>query len=59
MDKTLNEIESVFPKRISINHTKYKLPKSSVKNIQNTVRQKFFRPEVNLWIIVNEDSAKY
>ncbi len=59
MDKTLNEIESVFPNRISISHSKYKLPKSSIKNIQNTVRQKFFRPEVNLWIIVNEDSTKY
>ena len=59
MDRTLDEIESIFPNRISISHSKYKLPKSSVKDIQNTVRQKFFRPEVNLWIIVNEDSTKY
>ena len=59
MDKTLNEIESIFPNKIAIHHSKYKLPKSSIKDIQNTVRQKFFRPEVNLWIIVNEDSTKY
>ncbi len=59
MDKTLNEIESVFPDRISIDHTKYKISKTSVKNIQNTVRQKFFRSEVNLWVIIDKDSSKY
>ena len=59
MDKTLEKIEEQFPNSISIEHTKYKLPKNSVKTIQNTVRQKFFRPEVNLWEITDEDSSRF
>ena len=59
MDKTLKQIEEQFPNSISVNHSKYKLPKNSVKTIQNTVRQKFFRSEVNLWVITDEDSSKF
>ena len=59
MDNTLNEIKSVFPNSLSIQHSKYQIPKNSKKEIQNTVKQKFFRPDLNLWIIMNEDSSKY
>ena len=37
----------------------YDLPKDVKKTIQNTVKQKFFRDEVNLWTITNKDSLKY
>ena len=59
MDNTLNEIKNVFPNSLSIQHSKYQIPKISKKEIQNTVKQKFFRPDLNLWIIINEDSLKY
>jgi len=59
MDKTLEDIESIFPNSISIEHSKYKPSKSSIKIIQNTVRQKFFRHELNLWIITDKDSSRY
>ena len=58
-DKTLDEIKQIFPNSVSINHSKYKLSKESIKNIQNTVKQKFFRSELNLWIIIDQDSSKY
>lgn len=58
-DKTLKQIEEQFPNSISINHSKYKIQKTSVRTIQNIVRQKFFRPEVNLWVITDKDSSKY
>jgi len=59
MEDTLNEIKKVFPESISITHSKYKISEEFAKTIQNNIKQKFFRPEVNLWIITNKDSLKY
>ena len=59
MDDTLIEIKQVFPNALSINYSKYSLSKESIKNIQNTVRQKFFRSDLNLWTIIDSDSSSY
>jgi len=59
MDKTLDKIKQSFPNSIRIKHNLYKIDKETTKSIQNTVRQKFFRKEVNCWHIINNDSTHY
>ncbi|MAX29535.1 MAG: hypothetical protein CMG14_01130 [Candidatus Marinimicrobia bacterium] len=59
MDKTLSTIKQSFPNNISIKHNLYQIDKKTLKEIQNTVRQKFFRKEVNCWHIINDDSTHY
>ena len=59
MDKTFNEIQKKFPNSISIEKKLYKIEKNTLKSIQNKVRQKFFRKEVNCWHIINDDSTQY
>ena len=59
MDKTLDKIKQSFPNNISIKHNLYQIDKKTLKEIQNTVRQKFFRKEVNCWHIINDDSTHY
>ena len=59
IDKATDNIKNLFPNYISIEHKMYKIPKDIKMSIQNTTKQKFFRPELNLWIITNEDSSKY
>lgn len=59
MDKTEKQIKQFFPESIEISHNLYKLDKEVLKSIQNTVRQKFFRKEVNCWHIINKDSSNY
>jgi len=59
MDKTEEQIKQFFPESIEISHNLYKLDKEVLKSIQNTVRQKFFRKEVNCWHIINKDSSNY
>ena len=58
-DSCNDRISELFPKLISNNHSVYKIDKKDKKNIQNSVKQKFFRNEVNLWKIVDHDSLKY
>ena len=58
-NKTLNIINEMFPTALSIDHSMYIIPKKQLKAVQNTVRQKFFRKELNLWITTLEDSSKY
>jgi len=59
MDKTLDKIKQSFPNNISIKHNLYQIDKKTLKEIQNIVRQKFFRKEVNCWHIINDDSTHY
>lgn len=59
MNNTLDIIQDVFPGSISIEHSMYEIPKESIKKIQNTTKQKFFRPELNLWTILSKDSTSY
>ena len=58
-DSCNNRISDLFPDLISNNHSVYKIEKKTKKNIQNIVKQKFFRNEVNLWHILDQDSLKY
>ena len=58
-DSCNNRISDLFPDLISNNHSVYKIEKIAKKNIQNIVKQKFFRNEVNLWQILDQDSLKY
>mgnify|MGYP001400592415 CR=1 FL=1 len=56
---TEKRIFELFPNNSSIKWMMYQIPKKSVKNIQNSVKQKFFRKEINLWKITDNDSLKY
>ena len=58
-DSCNNRISELFPNLISSNHSIYEIDKKDKKNIQNIVKQKFFRNEVNLWRIIDKDSLKY
>lgn len=58
-DKSLSTIKQTFPNNIIIKHNVYQIDKKTLKEIQNTVRQKFFRKEVNCWHIINDDSTHY
>jgi len=58
-DKTESEINKYFPNNISVKWSMYKIPMNVKKNIQNKIKQKFFRDEVNLWEITDNDSMKY
>ena len=59
MEKCNKNIDIFFPNHLSKNHYVYKIDKTSKKNIQNSVKQKFFRDEVNVWEITSQDSVKY
>ena len=59
IDKTTSIITEKFPKHIAIKHDIYHINKNDIKKIQNIVRQKFFRPELNIWNITSSDSSKY
>jgi len=59
MDKTEEEIKQLFPENISLKKNIYKIDKNVLKSIQNKVRQKFFRKEVNCWHIIDSDSSSY
>ena len=58
MDKTNNLIKETFPGSI-IEHSIFKLDKNIKKDIQNKVRQRFFRDELNIWEITTKDTLKY
>ena len=59
VDKTELKIKEFLPDHISLDWSMYKIDKQDIKSIQNTVRQKFFRKELNTWVIVDSDSSKY
>ena len=59
IDKTELKIKEFLPDHISLDWSMYKIDKQHIKSIQNTVRQKFFRKELNTWVIVDSDSSKY
>tara|TARA_Y100000996_G_scaffold400741_1_gene371044 strand:+ start:2725 stop:3264 length:540 start_codon:yes stop_codon:yes gene_type:complete len=56
MNKTEATIKDFLPNYININHGMYKISKES-KKVQNIVRQKFFRNELNVWKIQINDST--
>ncbi len=56
---TESRIKEIFPDYLDIDHSKYQINSKTKKSIQNEVKQKFFRSEVNLWVVQNSDSLKY
>ena len=58
-ERTETQIKDFFPNLISLDWSMHKIEKESQRTIQNTVRQKFFRKEVNTWILIDSDSSKY
>jgi len=59
IDKTELRIKEIFPDLISSEWLMYQIPSKHSKHIQNATRQKFFRKEVNTWVITDSDSTKY
>ena len=58
VDNSTTMLEKKFPD-YSIEHSLYKINPKEIKSIQNNVRQKFFRPELNIWEITKSDSSNY
>ena len=58
-DVTEKRILELQPNVSSIKWTMYQIPKESRKYIQNTVKQNFFRKEINYWEIIDNDSLRY
>tara|TARA_Y100000590_G_scaffold331461_1_gene376621 strand:- start:2391 stop:2936 length:546 start_codon:yes stop_codon:yes gene_type:complete len=58
-DKTEERINELIPHITSMEWSMYQIPKKTIKDIQNTVKQKFFRKELNFWEISTNDSLKY
>lgn len=58
-DNTEKQLNAYFPNHISMDWSIYKISKDIKKSIQNIVKQKIFRDEINLWVITDQDSSKY
>ena len=58
-NKTESVIKQSFPDFISIDWSMYQIDKTLIKSTQNTVKQKFFRKELNTWVIIDSDSSTY
>ena len=59
INKTESVIKQSFPDFISIDWSMYQIDKTLIKSTQNAVKQKFFRKELNTWVIIDSDSSKY
>ena len=58
IDNSKTILEKKFPDYL-IEHSLYKISSKDIKSIQNNVRQKFFRPELNIWEITKSDTSNY
>ena len=58
VDNSKTMLEKRFPD-YTIEHSLYKINPKDIKSIQNNVRQKFFRPELNIWKITKSDTNNY
>ena len=59
ISNTYATISDKFPENLSIEHSIYHLHKEDIRNIQNKVRQKFFRKELNVWRVTSKDTTSY
>ena len=48
-----------YGKKIEIQHTKIKIPGELKNEIQNKVKQKFFRDQIHTWFIILNDSTTH
>jgi len=58
VDNSTTMLEKKFP-NYAIEHSIYKINPKDIKSIQNSVKQKFFRPELNIWKITKSDTNNY
>ena len=55
-EASLNTINLFYKDSIQISEKTYKIPKKVKKEIQNTVKQKFFRDKIYYWVIKKENT---
>ena len=58
-ETALNQIRNFYNTDIQITEYKFSISKNLKKEIQNRVKQKFFRDSVYYWVIHNKDEINY
>ena len=58
-NKSIEEIKSYYNKEIKITNSKFPISKKIKKNIQNQVKQKFYREQIYCWMIEIDGKQNY
>ena len=58
-EKTLQVINDYYDQDIEIQELKFKIPKKVKKQIQNQIKQKFYRDQIYYWSIKIDDQTHY
>ena len=58
-EKTLQVINNYYNQDIEIQELKFKIPKKIKNQIQNQIKQKFYRDQIYYWIIKIDDKKHY
>ena len=57
--KTLQVINDYYQQEIEVKEFKFKIPKKAKKQIQNQIKQKFYRDQIYYWTIKINDKTHY
>ncbi len=57
--KTLQVINDYYQQEIEVEEFKFKIPKKAKKQIQNQIKQKFYRDQIYYWTIKIDDKTHY
>tara|TARA_B100000579_G_C22476951_1_gene686094 strand:+ start:41 stop:562 length:522 start_codon:yes stop_codon:yes gene_type:complete len=58
-EKTLQVINDYYQQEIEVEELKFKIPKKVKKQIQNQIKQKFYRDQIYYWTIKIDDKTHY
>tara|TARA_B100001250_G_C19493610_1_gene654194 strand:+ start:60 stop:581 length:522 start_codon:yes stop_codon:yes gene_type:complete len=58
-EKTLQVINDYYQQEIKVEGFKFKIPKKIKKQIQNQIKQKFYRDQIYYWSIKIDDQTHY
>jgi len=58
-EKTLQVINDYYQQEIKVEKFKFKIPKKIKKQIQNQIKQKFYRDQIYYWSIKIDDQTHY
>ena len=58
-EKTLQVITDYYQQEIEVKEFKFKIPKKAKKQIQNQIKQKFYRDQIYYWTIKIDDKTHY
>ena len=58
-EKTLQVINNYYQQEIEVEEFKFKIPKKLKKQIQNQIKQKFYRDQIYYWTIKIDDKTHY